>query len=316
MGRLKDYLTEGKILILDGALGTEIENRGYNISNKLWSATYLVKNNNIISQIHLDYLKAGADIITTSSYQATLKGLIQELNFSESKAKDLIALTVKLAKIARDDFWESLDEKHKEKRLYPLIGGDIGPYAAYLADGSEYTGIYPENNIDFKAFHRERIAILIENGVDFLIIETIPNQKETIEIIELLEEEFPTIDAYLSLTLKEPNTITDGTLFTDLIEKVNHSSQIVAVGANCCSPKFISPTLKKLKPLTSKPFVIYPNSGETYNGSTKTWSSSSNNYENFFEEVSNWVHLGTQIVGGCCRTRPSDIKKIRTNLYL
>lgn len=311
MGRLRNYLENGHILLLDGALGTEIEHRGYDVSTKLWSASYLIKEPKIIYDIHLDYLKAGADILTTSSYQASIEGLTEELNISENEAKQIIASTVTIAKKARDDFWKELDEDDRKDRLFPLIGGDIGPFAAYLADGSEYTGLYPNSKIDIKDFHRNRIAILLENGVDFLIIETIPNYKELLTIIELLKEEFSDVDAYLSVTLKNEHVLADGTPYSDLVKIINQSQQILAFGANCCSPNFISPTLKKLKPLTHKPFVVYPNSGEIYDGKDKIWLHSENEENNLLEKSKEWLALGTQIIGGCCRTRPSDIKNLK-----
>ena len=77
-------------------------------------------------------------------------------------------MTVQLAKAARDKVWAALDETEKAKRPYPLISGDVGPYAAYLANGSEYTGDYGQITIEeLKEFHRPRIQILLDQGVDF-----------------------------------------------------------------------------------------------------------------------------------------------------
>lgn len=140
MGKFKEILASNDYVILDGALGTELENRGYDVSGKLWSAKYLLENPQVIQDLHEDYLQSGADIVTTSSYQATVQGL-KDFGLSEAEALKTIALTVDLAKNARDNFWQSLSDDEKEKRQYPLIAGDVGPYAAYLADGSEYTEI-------------------------------------------------------------------------------------------------------------------------------------------------------------------------------
>lgn len=123
-----------------------MEALGYDISGKLWSAKYLLEKSEVIQELHETYVAAGADLITTSSYQATLPGLV-EAGLTEKAAEQIIALTVRLAKAARDKVWGALDETEKAKRPYPLISGDVGPYAAYLANGSEYSGDYGQITI-------------------------------------------------------------------------------------------------------------------------------------------------------------------------
>ena len=214
MATFKDYLENNSLLILHGALGTEMEALGYDISGKLWSAKYLLEKSEVIQELHETYVAAGADLITTSSYQATLPGLV-EAGLTEKAAEQIIALTVRLAKAARDKVWGALDETEKAKRPYPLISGDVGPYAAYLANGSEYSGDYGQITIkELKDFHRPRIQILLDQGVDLLALETIPNRLETQALIELLAEEFPEAEAYMSFTVQIPDAISDGTCFS------------------------------------------------------------------------------------------------------
>ena len=136
-----------------------------------------------------------------------------EAGLTEKEAEQIIVLTVQLAKNARDKVWARLDETEKAKRPYPLISGDVGPYAAYLSNGSEYSGDYGQITIEeLKDFHRPRIQILLDQGVDLLALETIPNRLEAQALIELLAEEFPEAEAYLSFTVQEPATISDGLL--------------------------------------------------------------------------------------------------------
>ena len=236
MATFKDYLENKSPLILHGALGTEMEALGYDISGKLWSAKYLIEKPEVIQKIHETYVAAGADLITTSSYQATLPGLV-EAGLTEKAAEQIIALTVQLAKAARDKVWAALDETEKAKRPYPLISGDVGPYAAYLANGSEYSGDYGQITIEeLKEFHRPRIQILLNQGVDLLALETIPNRLEAQALIELLAEEFPESEAYLSFTVQESATISDGTSLDEIAKLVSQSDQILALGINCSSP--------------------------------------------------------------------------------
>ena len=311
MGTFKELLEKQDVLILHGALGTELEALGYDISGKLWSAKYLLEKPSIIQDIHETYIAAGADLVTTSSYQATLPGL-QEAGLSEAEARAVIAQTVDLAKAARDRVWQSLSEAEKSKRPYPLISGDVGPYAAYLANGSEYTGDYGKiSKEELKDFHRPRIAILIDQGVDLLALETIPNALEAAALVELLAEEFPQVEAYISFTIQESSSISDGTSLEAMVELVDTSKQILALGINCSSPLLFDAALEKLASLTNKYLVTYPNSGEVYDGQTQTWKPKDVTAKNLREHSQAWhEQFQVKILGGCCRTRPNDIKSL------
>ena len=310
MATFKDYLENNSLLILHGALGTEMEALGYDISGKLWSAKYLLEKSEVIQELHETYVAAGADLITTSSYQATLPGLV-EAGLTEKAAEQIIALTVRLAKAARDKVWGALDETEKAKRPYPLISGDVGPYAAYLANGSEYSGDYGEITInELKDFHRPRIQILLDQGVDLLALETIPNRLETQALIELLAEEFPEAEAYMSFTVQIPDAISDGNSLAEMAKLVSQSNQILAVGINCSSPLLYNQALSFLKN-TGKALITYPNSGEVYDGDSQTWKPRDKDALTLVEHSKYWhAHFGVKILGGCCRTRPNDIKAL------
>ncbi len=311
MGTFKELLEKQDVLILHGALGTELEALGYDISGKLWSAKYLLEEPSIIQDIHETYIAAGADLVTTSSYQATLPGL-QEVGLSEAEARTVIAQTVDLAKAARDRIWASISDAEKSKRPYPLISGDVGPYAAYLANGSEYTGDYGKiSKEELKDFHRPRIAILIDQGVDLLALETIPNALEAAALVELLAEEFPQVEAYISFTIQESSSISDGTSLEAMVELVDTSKQILALGINCSSPLLFDAALEKLASLTNKYLVTYPNSGEVYDGQTQTWRPKDVTAKDLVEHSQDWhEQFQVKILGGCCRTRPNDIKSL------
>lgn len=313
MGKFKDLLDKNEYVILDGALGTELENRGYDVSGKLWSAKYLLENPKVIQDLHEVYLRAGADIITTSSYQATIQGL-EDYGLTEQEATDTIALTVDLAKKARENVWNVLSDDEKNKRPYPLISGDVGPYAAYLADGSEYNGNYHLSKEEFKDFHRTRIKALLSAGCDFLGIETIPNVVEAEALIELLVDEFPETEAYMSFTAQDDESISDGTAIETVAALCDASKQILAFGINCSSPALISNLLKKIRTVSQKPLVTYPNSGEVYDGATQTWKSLPDHTHTLLENSQIWHQFGAKVVGGCCRTTPDDIACLTNHL--
>lgn len=306
MGKFKDLLENQAYIILDGALGTELEKRGYDVSGKLWSAKYLLEKPQVIQDLHETYLRSGADILTTSSYQATVPGL-EDFGLSEKAALAIIASTVDLAKSARDKVWNELADAKKNQRPYPLISGDIGPYAAYLADGSEYTGAYDLTQGGYKNFHRPRIKALLEAGSDLLAIETIPNVNEARALVDLLASEFPQVEAYMSFTAQDDSHISDGTSIEEVAALCDNSQQVLALGINCSAPKVFDGLLKRIRKVTNKPLVAYPNSGEIYDGATQTWKSKPDNSHTLLENALLWHQSGAKVVGGCCRTSPEDI---------
>ena len=123
-------------LLLDGGLSNELERQGCNLNQKLWSAKLLESNPEAIVLAHLAYLEAGAQCIITSSYQATLPGFMA-IGYDEPSASKLILKSVQVAEEARKRFMLL-----HPNQANPLIAASIGPYGAYLANGSEYRGDY------------------------------------------------------------------------------------------------------------------------------------------------------------------------------
>ena len=310
MGTFKNLLAENATLILDGALGTEMEVLGHDITGKLWSAKYLLEKPEVIRDLHETYLRAGSDILTTSSYQATLPGLL-DAGLSQEQAEEVIRLTVTLAKEARNKVWSNLSPEEKSRRPYPLISGDVGPYAAYLANGSEYTGDYGQVTLaDLKDFHRPRIGLLLEEGVDLLALETIPNILEAQALVELLAEDFPEAEAYISFTIQTAEAISDGTALSEVVDLLASSQQILVVGINCSSPLLYDKALPLLEK-SDKALITYPNSGEVYDGASQTWKPKDQDALTLVQHSQKWQEeYGVKILGGCCRTRPNDIKAL------
>lgn len=167
-------------LILDGALATELEARGCDLSDPLWSAKVLIENPELIYQVHLDYFEAGAQCAITASYQATPQGFLRR-GLDQAQSLALIAKSVQLAQQARSDY---LAQHPQAAPL--LIAGSVGPYGAYLADGSEYRGDYSLPQEEMIAFHRPRIQALAEAGVDLLACETLPSFSETAGVADVV----------------------------------------------------------------------------------------------------------------------------------
>lgn len=304
---LTDLLAENGLLVIDGAMGTELEVRGCNLNDKLWSAKVLVENPELIYQVHLDYFRVGADFVITSSYQASVAGFARR-GLDEQQSLALIEKSVELAKQARSDFLA--ESKQPNKTL--LIAGCVGPYATLLADGSEYRGDYQLSHDEYAAFHRPRVQALINAGVDLLCFETIPSVSEVLSQLKLLAE-FPTMTAYFSFNLRDSERLCDGTPLTTFMEQVNSQPQVVAIGLNCIALDRVSASLATLRRLTDRPLLVYPNSGEQYDPITKTWISRSDRLS-LVDHIDEWLRLGAKMIGGCCRTGPEDIAKITAKL--
>lgn len=303
---LTDLLAENGLLVIDGGLGTELEVRGCTLNDKLWSAKVLVENPQLIYQVHLDYYRVGADFVITSSYQASVEGFARRgLNETESLA--LIGKSVELAKQARSDYLHEIDQA---KNL--LIAGSVGPYATLLADGSEYHGTYQLSHNEYVSFHRPRINALVSAGVDILCFETIPSISEVQSQLKLLTE-FPSMTAYFSFSLRDADHICDGTPLSMVLELVNAQPQVVCVGVNCIALEKVSAVLHTLKRFTTKPLLVYPNSGEQYDPITKTWVTRIDK-QSLVDHIDEWLCIGAKMIGGCCRTGPLDIAKIAEKL--
>jgi len=293
------------VLVIDGALATELERRGYDLKHELWSAKILLEQPEAIQQLHYDYFKAGADCVITASYQATVAGFMKR-GLNENEAIALIQKSVKLAIAARDEFWK--EETNRTGRSKPFVAASVGPYGAFLADGSEYRGNYGLTEQELMDFHRPRMKALIEAGADILACETIPSLIEAQAIAKLLKE-FPNATAWISFSARDEKHVSEGQVFADCVKVLEEYSQIIAIGINCTSPRFIPALIREAKQTTNKPVLVYPNSGERYDATKHDWDGQ-RIYESFGEEAKEWYDAGARLIGGCCRTTPEDIQVI------
>lgn len=305
MNPIKNILDNYPVLILDGAFATELERRGCNINDSLWSAKVLMENPNIITDVHYDYFKAGADCAITASYQASVPGFMQR-GLTEDESIELIKSSVALARKARDLFWE--DPDNRTGRPKPLVAGSVGPYGAYLADGSEYRGDYGVSSEELYNFHKPRFNALVEAGADLIACETFPNLSEAKVIVNILKE-FPDTYAWVSFSAKNEFQTCGGDALSDCAEYLDTIPNVCAIGINCTSPKFINSLICEIRSKTNKPIVVYPNSGEEYDAGCKCWSGITS-AQNYGESSLSWYNHGARLIGGCCRTTPDDIKAV------
>ena len=290
---LPEALRVGPV-VLDGGLATQLESEGHNLASKLWSARLLQDDPDAIVQAHLAYFTAGAQVATTASYQASVGGFAQA-GISQAEAEQLIRRSVRLAEQARASLEDGNDR---------WIAGSVGPYGAALADGSEYRGDYHLTVNELRTWHRPRIALLTEAGVDILALETIPCLAE-VEAL-LAEVDGSRLPCWLSVTCAGDRTRA-GEPAAEAFSLARDVEEIIAVGINCIDPADAYELVRSASESTGKPVVIYPNSGERWDAVARAWIGPAT-YQP--EDVKDWISGGARLVGGCCRVGPKQIQAI------
>jgi homocysteine S-methyltransferase len=293
-----------KAHVLDGGMASELEFLGAEISGPLWSAHVLEDAPERVIAVHRAYLEAGADVLLTASYQVSRQGYA-EFGLDPGRADQALLHAVELAGIARKEFLER----------EVLVAASLGPYGAALHNGSEYHGNYDCAYADLVRFHRERIAVLAESDADLLAFETLPSLAEARAIGEALEP-YPNIAVWLSFTCPEGRAehlqVAHGELLRECAKLAAGLPQAVAVGINCTSPQRLPALIAELRSASGKPVVVYPNSGEGWDAQNRCWidSPGSSDPTQFGRQAREWYAAGAQLIGGCCRTRPSHIRQV------
>jgi homocysteine S-methyltransferase len=279
----KDYI------LLDGGLATALEDLGQTFTSELWTGELLKSAPNQIREAHAAFVKAGAQIIITSTYQVSFPGCIAK-GWTHKEVVDALVLSVKLARDANA----------------PLVAASVGPYGAYLADGSEYRGNYEVSDQELIDFHRERLEILISCKPDYLAIETIPEIREARVLLELLKDLGNTIPVWIAFSCKDEQHLSSGELFRDAAAL---SKELGAdyVGINCTSPELVTGLLKSAEGYG--PFVVYPNAGRTWNEKLKRLEGSAVKLSD--QHIQQWSQCGATIIGGCCGIGPKEISQVQ-----
>jgi homocysteine S-methyltransferase len=305
MNPIDAILQTHPMVIVDGALATELERRGADLRDTLWSAKILLESPELIRDVHMDYFRAGADCAITASYQATVDGFAGR-GLSETEAIRLIQRSVHLAVEARDTFWAN--SAHHVARPRPFVAASVGPYGAFLADGSEYRGDYGLSEEELIDFHRPRLAALVAAGADMIACETIPCLIEARALVRLLAD-YPAVSAWMSFSARDQAHTCHGERLADCAAFLDDNPQVAAIGVNCTSPTFIPALIRAARGATSKPILVYPNSGEIYDAATYSWHGETS-CDAFAEQARQWYAAGAQIIGGCCRTTPDHIRAL------
>ncbi|MEW5739666.1 MAG: homocysteine S-methyltransferase [Myxococcota bacterium] len=289
---LEPLLATRSAVLLDGAMATELERRGADLSSHLWSARLLLDAPEAIAAVQRDYLEAGADVVCSATYQASRQGFAK-VGLSAEAADGLMARAVAATR--------------EVCRGSALVAASLGPYGAVLADGSEYTGDYPLGEEALADFHRPRVAAVLSGRPDLVLFETIPSEVEARAILRLCAE-WPSAPFLVTFSTRDGAHLAHGERFADVARLVAEAENVVAVGVNCLPPTRAVALLERARSVP-KPLAVAPNSGETWDASARRWTGRP--VGDFGALVSSYLDAGARLVGGCCRTTPADIAAAR-----
>ena len=283
------------MIVMDGSMGNELLARRSDLVTGLWSAQYLIDAPELVKEIHLDYINAGADLIITNTY-STIPSYLSKQK-AEDKMSELIHLAGKLAR-----------EAVKDSKKKVTVAGSLPPLEEsyrpdLVIDKEEAVPIY------------ESLIKELTPYVDIFICETMSSIKEMQHVIKALQNLDNEKPVWISWSLKEDkkNQLRSG----ESIKEAFIASASIKPEAylfNCTDPFAITEGLKELKELTQKPIGGYPNvfnvpDGWTLDNDVQV-SVRDLSVEKFLEFAEEWRNLGATIIGGCCGIGPKFIKAV------
>lgn len=297
MGVLQELLANRKMILLDSAMGTELQRRGIDISGPLWSARANIYKPDVVRHIHIDNIDTGADIITTNTFRTQAR-TFEKANYSHDgkNFKDTAqAITQIAVELAQDAVMIAGEDD-------VLIAGCIAPVEdCYRPD------LVPEDMDVLCTEHYEHIKNLVDAGVDFLLAETMMSIREISAVINQLHK-FEK-DYAISLLCRSENELFSGEPLSEALGIINkYTPQAVMV--NCIHPAQVESLINSLKRLTDKPLGVYANIGNpnARDGKFERLISP----DEYYTYAKKWKEAGVRIIGGCCGTTPVYLQKLNS----
>lgn len=290
----------GGVVVLDGGLATTLEAHGHDLTDALWSARLLLDDPAAIRAAHAAFLRAGARVVTTASYQLSAESL-RAAGRDPAGAGTLLRRSVELAREAV--------QAHRQAGGAPAaVAASVGPYGAVLGGGAEYRGAYGLAAAALRDFHAPRLEALLDAGPDLLAVETIPSATEVEVLAELLRGSGR--PAWVSVTPgADGATTAEGQPLTEALAAALDVEEVVAIGVNCCPPDRLEDALPLLAAL-GRPLIAYPNVGRVWDPVRGAWTVHARR-----PEPRSWVEAGARLVGGCCGTDPGDLAWLARRLH-
>jgi len=281
--RLLDLLSAG-VVIGDGAMGTMLYQSGVFI-NKCFDQLNLSEPK-LVKKVHDDYVQAGVDFIETNTFGAN-EFKLARYGLAE-QVEDMNRAAVE---IARDSAGQSV-----------LVAGAIGPLGVELTERSRVT-----KQQAAEAFQRQA-KVLVEAGVDFLILETFSSTKELLIAIRSVQRDTD-LPIVAQMTVNEYNETAYGQRIETAISRIASEEPVTAVGLNCSvGPSGMLSCLELIRKVTTKPISVQPNAGLPRQVEGRSLYMCTPEY--MAEYAKRFFERGANIIGGCCGTTPAHIKQI------
>jgi homocysteine S-methyltransferase len=370
-----------RVLVLDGGVSERLaelvaQSCGSGLHPLLWSSALLHPEGipgapaDVIQTVHREFLEAGSDIITTVSYQGTLPGFrAAGLATTDAEAGALLrrAVTEATAALAlhagrrtctaastRSVERSSSSSSRRHPALPyaettgPSSAVSIGPYGAFLHDGSEYRGDYTASDADLRAHHQSTVDALLGGVNDpdavgtILAFETVPVLREATVLAEMMRDCYPSTPFWISFQCGPNAQTAAGEELSDCCaelvricgpftavaaararDSAPSAATLLGVGVNCCAPDAALQAVRAIKAAlpSSLEVLVAPNSGEVFCAKDKTWAfaaeepgDSGPGTKPIAEWAEQYAGAGATIIGGCCRVTPADIAAIRKRL--
>lgn len=314
-------------------MGSSLESSGTDISGPLWSAKCLATAPSAIAQVTHNFLAAGADIVSTATYQASHDGFSSEIFVTADDAEALMQSAIAIACDERDTFWSGLSEEERENRRTPLVALSLGPYGAYCADSSEYTGLYDASNTEVLNFHKRRSHVLVSRAdpakgdpcADLVLFETIPVIHEAVGIVSMMESDpsFELVSFLVSFQCRSSLCLASGEHLSEAVDSIlaanknNHG--LVAIGVNCVNPEYAVSLCGVIRSRVEEHMLSIADSSSRWEiavlaspNSGEAWSDGEWLDNNVSSNPADWARrlsaADADIVGGCCRCGPNHVR--------
>jgi S-methylmethionine-dependent homocysteine/selenocysteine methylase len=287
---LRDAVSSGRPLVLDGGLGTELDNRGAGTSVPLWTGGAPLRDAALLGRIHAEYAEAGADLLTTCTFRTTPRAFAAA-GLRDGSWRDAVDAAVSIARRAA-------------KGTGALIVGSMGP----LEDCFR-----PEHAPDAAVAEEEHFALasqLVDGGVDALWLETFSSGAEVLAAARAAARagERKKVPFVANVVTRSDGALLSGDPLADTARAIADCGAI-AVGINCVPPPFIDKALGILLDTGAAPVSIYANLGRAEPG--QGWTGDAHLAPEAYAALAvGWTSRGASIIGSCCGSTPAHTAAI------
>jgi homocysteine S-methyltransferase len=275
---------EKRIVVCDGAMGTMLYSRGISL-NRCFDELNLTMPQ-AVKEVHLGYVKAGAEVIETNTFGATRLRL-EKFDLGD-KVREINLAGARLAReVAGEDLY---------------VAGSVGPLGIRLEP------LGPTSLEEAREVFREQIEALAEGGVDLIIVETMADLNEAHQALLAARDAGP-LPVVVQMTIQDEGATPTGTQPEDFTRQLDAWGADL-IGINCSvGPAAVLEALERMAEVTTRKLSAQPNAGLPRTIEGRNFYLSSPEYMASYAR--RFIQAGARLVGGCCGTTPEHIKAIK-----